>query len=182
MAELSVARRYARALFDTANRAGSVEQVEEDLKGVYDVMQAAPRLERVLRAPTISSQRKRELLTQTFQSRVSPLTLRFLILLVDRRREDILKDVYGEYRRLADAYRNMLPVEVTAAVPLTDEERDTLVSGLSRRTGKRVTVRISIHPEIMGGLILRLGDTVIDGSVRTRLSQLREQLTTGRLR
>lgn len=180
MAELSVVRRYARALFDTANRSGVIEQVEEDLKGIDQVLRTAPRLERVLRAPTISSERKRELLKDVFGSRVSPLTLRFLLLAVDRRRETILADMSAEYSRLADVYRNIQAVDVTSATPMTDAERERLAGSLARRTGKRIVLRVHIEPEILGGLVVRMGDTIIDGSVRTRLAQLRQHLLAGR--
>src|SRR5687767_1870941 len=110
MAELAVVRRYARALFDTANRAGSVEQVEEDLKTVDQVLRSVPRLGRVLRAPTIPKERKKELLRSTFGTRVNPLALRFLGLVIDRRREDVLTDMYAEFQRLANEARNILPV------------------------------------------------------------------------
>src|SRR4051812_47919934 len=115
MAELSVVRRYARALFDTANRSGMVEQVEEDLKAVDQVLRTVPRMQRALRAPTISTSRKQALLDRAFTSRVGPLTMRFLKLVVDRRREEILADAYQEFRRLADEYRNILAVHVTSA-------------------------------------------------------------------
>jgi F-type H+-transporting ATPase subunit delta len=180
MAELAVVRRYARALFDTANHSGTVEQVEGDLKTIDQVFRAVPHLTRVLRAPTISAGRKKELFSQTFGDRVGPLTLRFLTLLVDRRREDVLTDMYGEYQRLANEFRNILPVDVTAAVALTDMERDALAEALARRTGKRIFMRLAIDPSLMGGLIVRMGDTIIDGSVRSRLGQLRSLLLTGR--
>jgi F-type H+-transporting ATPase subunit delta len=180
MAELAVVRRYARALFDTANRAKVVEQVEGDLKTVDQALRTVPRLERVLRAPTVSSERKRELLQHVFGTRVSQLTLRFLTLLIDRRREGILPDVYAEYSHLADEFRNIQAVEVTSATMLTDAERERLAAALSRRTGKRIVLRVRIQPEILGGLVVRMGDTIIDGSVRTRLAQLRQHLLTGR--
>ena len=180
MAELSVVRRYARALFDTANRSSQVDQVEADLKTVDGVLRTVPRLQRALRAPTISSVRKKELLNHTFGTRVGPLTLKFLTLAITRRREDILSQVYLEYQRLSNELRNILPVEVTAAVPMTDAERDALVAALNRRTGKQVILKVSIDPRLLGGVVLRMGDTIIDGSVRNKLLQLRSQLSAGR--
>src|SRR4051812_41551563 len=115
MAELSVVRRYARALFDTAKRAGTVDQVEEDLHGIHELLGSVPRLERTLRAPTVSAQSKKTLLQRAFQGRVSDLTLRFLNLVLDRRREEILSAVYTEFHRLANDWRNIVVVEVTAA-------------------------------------------------------------------
>jgi F-type H+-transporting ATPase subunit delta len=176
MAELAVVRRYATALFDTASKQGVVDQVEEELKAVDQTLRAVPRLSRVLRAPTIPGAQKQELLQKAFGTRVGKLTGRFLALAVERRREGILSDIYSEFQRLANEARNILPVQVTSAVPLSDQERDALTRALASRTGKNVTLEVEIDPQIMGGLMLRMGDTVIDGSVRSRLAQLRSRL------
>jgi F-type H+-transporting ATPase subunit delta len=181
MAELSVVRRYARALFDTAQRSGTVEQVQDDLKAVDEVLRSAPRLQRALRAPVIQASRKNELLEHAFGARIGPLTLRFLKLAVQRRREDILSDVYLEFQRLANQARGIQPVDVVAAVPLTDAERDQLAASLHQRTGKQIVLQVSIDPSLVGGMILRMGDTILDGSIRTRLEQLRTRLLAGRV-
>ena len=179
MAELAVVRRYARALFDAADKSDALDQVEEDLKVVHQVLTASQRFERTLRAPTISGERKKGLLAHTFQARVAPLTLRFLGILVDRRREDVLESIHAEYQRLANERRNIQPVHVTSATALTDEEFQALGNALVQRTGKRILLEVTLDPSIMGGLILRMGDTVIDGSIRTRLEQLRTRLLAG---
>jgi F-type H+-transporting ATPase subunit delta len=181
MAELAVVRRYARALFDTAHTSGSVEQVEQDLKTVDETLRTVPQLDTVLKAPTVSVARKKTLLDYTFGGKVSPLTMRFLQLVIERRREGVLRDIYADFLRLANELRNILPVQVTAATPLTDQERVDLAAALTRRTGKQVVLQVSTDPALMGGVVLRLGDTIIDGSIRTRLAQLRSQLTTGRI-
>jgi len=180
MAELAVVRRYARALYQSANRKGAVDQVEEDLKSIDQVLRQVPRLVRALRAPTLGAARKQELMRRAFATRVGDLTLRFLTLVVDRRREDILTDVYAEFHRLANEARNILPVRVTSATVLSDAERDALARAVAQRTGKRPVLEVSIDPSLIGGVILRMGDTMIDGSVRTRLEQLRQRLLAGR--
>jgi len=181
MAELAVVRRYARALFETANRAQVVDKVETDLRAVDQRLRSIPRIQRALRIPTVSAERKKHLLTTAFGDSVGPLTLRFLGLLVDHRRETVLGDIYAEYQRLANEARNILPVEVTAAVPLTDAERDQLGLALAQRTGKRVILNVNIDPALMGGVVLRMGDTIIDGSVRSRLAQLKSRLMSWRV-
>jgi len=179
MAELAVVRRYARALFDTAQRAGVVDQVEDDLRGVDRVFHEAPRLPRALGAPTISADRKKDLLRQAFGEAVQPLTLRFLLLTLNRRRQDILGHVYPEYRRLANEARNILPVEVSAAVPLDAEQQAQLSAALARRTGKTIRLEVKHTPELIGGLIVRMGDTILDGSVKNKLGQLHDRLLGG---
>jgi F-type H+-transporting ATPase subunit delta len=179
MAELAVVRRYARALFDTAVKSNALDRVEEDLKGVHQIFRSVPTIGRALGAPTIAASRKKQLMEQAFGQRVSPLTLRFLTLALDRRRQDILRDIYPEFVRLANQARNILPVTVQSAVPLTDPERDQLVQSLAARTGKTIRLSVDVEPALIGGMIVRMGDTVIDGSVRSKLQQLHQRLAAG---
>jgi F-type H+-transporting ATPase subunit delta len=176
MAELTVVRRYARALFDTAVKSNALEQVEEDLKGVDAIMRTVPTLRRALGAPTIATSRKKQLLEQAFGTRVGALTLRFMTLAVDRRRQDILREIYPEFHRLANAARNILPVQVQSAVAMTDAERDELTAALAQKTGKKIQLSVDIEPELIGGMIVRMGDTIIDGSVKSKLEQLHRKL------
>jgi F-type H+-transporting ATPase subunit delta len=180
MAELAVVRRYARALIEAASQAQQVDAVEEDLRSIDQIFRAVPRLQRALQAPTVPDSRKRVLVDQAFGNRIGPLALRFLRLAINHDREAILPHIYAEYHRMANELRNLLPVEVTAAVPLTDPERDALAVALAQRTGKRIELRMAIDPSLLGGLVLRMGDTIIDGSVRAKLEQLRTQLLVGR--
>jgi F-type H+-transporting ATPase subunit delta len=182
MAELTVVRRYARALFDSASRgdAEQVDRVEADLRLVDDALRAEPRLARALRAPTIGTGEKQRLLAAVFgEGRVSPLTARFLALVVDRGREDVLAAIHDEFERLANEARGILPVEVTAAVPLSAEERARLARAVEARTGRRVIFQEFTDPELLGGVVLRMGDTLLDGSVRSRLTRLHQRLLAG---
>lgn len=181
MAELAVVRRYARALFDTAVQKGLVDEVEGDLKAVDGVIRQLPQLQRAFKSPAVSDIQKKALLRKAFEGRVGPLTMRLLELVVDRGREDVLKDLYPEFHLLANQRRNIQPVEVSAAIPLTDMEREALAKSLAARTGKTIDLRVRVEPELMGGLVVRMGDTILDGSIRTRLSQLKDRLMAGRL-
>lgn len=176
MAELGVVRRYARALFDVARQQELVEQVATDLRGLEAVLKSAPHLGRVLRTPTIPAGRKRNLVRSVFHGRVNELTLRFMELAIAKKREEVLSDVPGEFQRLSYEMLNLLPVEVTSAVELTAEERTRLCTSLSSRTGKRIELRERIDPALMGGALVRIEDTIIDGSVRGHLRRLRQRL------
>jgi F-type H+-transporting ATPase subunit delta len=176
MAAISVTRRYAQALFDTAQREGTIERIETDLETVDALLRVTPNLLRVLRAPTIGRDRKKDLLRKIFGEQVSALTLRFLNLVVDKRREAILPDVNREFRLLSYRSRNIQPVTVRAATRLTPEERAALQRALEARTGKNVEIQEEIDPTLLGGVVLRIGDTVIDGSVAGHLRRLRERM------
>ena len=117
MANLSVSRRYSQALFHTAAKSGTIERVETDLETIDALVRTNPRLLRILRAPTIGPTQKKELVGRLFESQISSLTLRFLDLLIDKRREDVLPEVNREFRALSYAARNILPVTATVADP-----------------------------------------------------------------
>lgn len=179
MADISIARRYAQALFSTAMKAGTIERVETDLETIDALLRTSPRLLRILRAPTIGAAEKKELARRLFENQVSSLTLRFLNLLIDKRRERVLPEINREFRSLSYGARNILPVRATVATRLTAEERTRLTEALARRTGKTIELSEEVDPELIGGIVLRLGDTIIDGSVAGHLRRLRQQLVAG---
>ncbi len=179
MAGVAIGRRYAQALFHTAAKAGTVERVETDLETIDALIRTSPRLLRILRAPTIGPAQKRELAGRLFESQISNLTLRFLYLLIAKRREAVLPEVNREFRQLSYAARNILPVTATVASRLSAEERAGLTATLGRRTGKTVELSEEVDPDLIGGIVLRLGDTIIDGSVAGQLRRLRQQLLAG---
>jgi F-type H+-transporting ATPase subunit delta len=176
MAESGIVRRYVRALFDIAHQREIVQQVGGDLDALAAVLKSTPQLGRVLRAPTIAPARKRQLLRTVFGGRMHELTQRFLDMIVEKRREAILADVPGEFRRLSYEVLNIQPAEVTSAAPLADDEREALRAALGRRTGKRIELQEAVDPALIGGAIVRIGDTILDGSVRGSLRRLRERL------
>jgi F-type H+-transporting ATPase subunit delta len=179
MPELSVTRRYAQALFDTAQRGGTVEKIEQDLDTIDAALRSTPLLMRVLRAPTIGRDRKKEVLRQVFGSGVTSLTMRFLYLLVEKRREAILPYINTEFKQLSYRFRNILPVTVRVATRLTAEERQRLTQVLAAKTGQTIDLHEEVDPSLMGGAVLRLGDTIIDGSVTGYLRRLRQRMLAG---
>lgn len=176
MAETAAVRRYARALFHVAQQQGEVEPVSEDLQNFEALLRATPRLLRVLRAPTIAAAGKRQLLRNAFADRLNALTLRFLEMVVVKRREGILLEVGEEFRKLSYEHLNLLPVQVTSAVALSAQEREALRGALGRRTGRRIELQERVDAALMGGAVLRIGDTILDGSVRGQLRRLRARL------
>ncbi len=175
----TLARRYAGALFQTARQTDVmdvIDKVESDLGLITYSLQAMPQLAETLNHPLIPPARKKAIVSQIFSNKVQDVTLRFLELVIDKRRENVLPDVEPEYVRLANEYRGVVSVIVTSAVPLTESETRALKKKLDEVTGKKADLELREDPDLIGGLTVRIGDTVTDGSVRGQLAALREKL------
>lgn len=174
--DLRAAKRYATALFQTAQKQDKLQKVENDLNMVLDLMQTTPAFRQMWESPEVPAGRKRDLLAKLFTDSLDVLTLSFLRLLVDKRREEILDAVRIELHELADASRHLVRAEAIFAVTPTSDEQTALVQSLEQRTGEHVDLTIHVDPSILGGVVVRMRDTILDGSVRGTLETLREQL------
>lgn len=175
-ASQTVARRYAEALFAAARDAGQVDAIERDLVSLTGLMERAPRFLEALRNPLLPADRKRSIIRRLLEDEVQPTTLRLLNLLVEKRRSEILPHLRPLYVEMANEYRGVLPASVASAMPLMPDEEEALIARLAAMTGKRILLRTEVRPELIGGLRVHVGDTVIDGTVVGYLRQLRGQL------
>lgn len=170
-------RRYASALYETARRVDAVDRVAEDLQLVGSTMNANPQLAETLVQRVAPDSAKRGILRRLFAERVHSLTLEFLLLLVDKRRESVALAVAPAFRKIADERQGIVRASVTSAVQLTEAEVAEARSALERLTGRQVDVDVTVQPDILGGLLVRVGDRVIDGSVKGQIARLRKALT-----
>ncbi len=172
-----VARRYAKALFELATEAGSLESVVTEMTRVAETYEANNELQRALDNPLVALDAKRAILTDLAVGlNVSPLVKHTLLLLGDRRRAKALSAVARALGELADKKKGIVRAEVTSAVNLPDAYYDRLKSQLERVTGKKITIDRRIDTAILGGVIARIGDRIFDGSLQSRLSEVRQHL------
>lgn len=174
--ERRIVRRYATALFGAARKAGLIDRIESDLGLVSYVMETSPRLVDALHSPLVPGASKRDILRDIFADKVHQLTLSYLYLLVNKRREGAILPTEEEFLLLANEARGVVAAEVTTAVRLERDEEARLKARLATMTGKDIHLVKNVDPEIIGGVLVRIGDTVIDGSIRGQLAALREQL------
>lgn len=175
MIDTKIVKRYAAALFGSAQAADVVDLVESDLGLITYSFETAPRLREAIESPLIPAAKKREIVTSIFHGKIHEITLHYLYLLIDNRREEAVLPTEAEYIRLANEARGIITAQVTAAIELTDDELTRLRAKLSAQTDKKVALDVAIDPSIIGGLIVRIGDTVLDGSVKGHLERIKEK-------
>jgi F-type H+-transporting ATPase subunit delta len=180
MRETTIARSYAETFLALANKAGNRRGWGGMLADVARAVENDPTLRLFLESPRVPAQTKMDVLGKAFQDRMPRLMVRFLQALVKNRRQMLIPEISAEYSDLVDAVEGRMHARVTVASEQTDAEREELTRHLSRLFRKDVVAHIAIDPAIMGGVIVHVGDTVLDGSVRKRLATLRRRMMVGR--
>ncbi len=176
MKDIRVARRYAAALFGVARRDEILDAVEQDLTLISRFLADVPYLRAVLMQPLVSVARKNTVVDEAFGDRVTASSLNFLKLLIRKRREDLVGECIREFRALLAEHMNTVDAEAWSAVPMTLEQQERLVVSLHKLTGKKVRLMSEVDKTLVGGVVVRIGDTVMDGSVRGKLERLERQL------
>jgi F-type H+-transporting ATPase subunit delta len=176
MREESVARRYAAALFTVASNKNRAAVVRNELQAITKAVQETPELKSLLHQPLITEEKKKAALDAVFGRAFSEDTLVFLKLLVDKRRIETLPAVNEEFAQLVRVQLNIEFATAISAVPLTPQETAALEKSLEARTGKDIELKTEVDPSLMGGVLVRIGDTVYDGTVKGNLERLREHL------
>lgn len=176
MADDAVVRRYAAAFFNLEKRNGTLEQASADLNVVATTMVATPALARIAAHPLIGEAKKKEAFQTAFRNSVRPATSAFLDLLVDHRRIAMVADIKAEFDQMLRRERNIAAATAVSAVPLNPDQKAALEKALEKRTGKDIELTTEVDPALMGGVLVRIGDTVIDGTVKGKIERLREQL------
>ena len=181
MGEEQVAAVYARALFDAAGQAGVVEPVRRELDAFADALGESAQLRDVLSDPQVDTGAKRRVVAELTRDG-QPLVRNTLLLLLDRGRFAVTEEVRAAYDALAAREAARVKVEVTSAVTLTEDDRKKIAARVAEATGRTVDLSERVDPGILGGLVLRVGDVIVDGSVQARIRQLRRRLATAELR
>ena len=179
MRDTTIARNYADTLLVLAGKANDRRGWGSMITDIADAMGANPMLRLFLESPRIGAAEKNAVLGAAFTDKMPRNFLRFLQSLVTHRRQMLIPEIAREYLDLVDAAEGRIHARVTVARETSDPERSAIAQELSRMFGKDVVPHLSVDPSIMGGVIVHVGDTVMDGSVKKRLMSLRRRMLAG---
>lgn len=169
-----VAERYAHSLFELAREENSIETIESELRDFQALIDENADFRRLVESPAFSSEDQLRAISAVVEAvRPSPLTGNFLKVVAENRRLFALPGMIRAFRQMAAAHRGEVEAEIVSAHPLSGEQRRELSESLGRYAGKTVTMRESVDPSILGGLVVRIGSRQIDTSLRTKLNSLK---------
>ena len=174
-----IARNYADTLLELAHRHGGQKTVEEfgdAMERLAEVV-AEPRVREFLASPRIPAAERKEALRGALEGRVPDLFLRFVMLVVDKRRQNLLADIATEYRALVDEQLGRVRVQVAVSHEPDEALREEVARALAKRLGREVIPTFTVDPSLLGGMVVRYGDEILDGSVRTAAENLRRRMT-----
>lgn len=178
----ALTNRFANALADAVLAPGSgvaAADVLAQLRAVESMIQSSPELRNVLLSPAVATSKKRAVLSRFGETMgISRIVRNFLFVIVDRRRSNLLEEIADGFETALDERMGVVRAEVKSAAPLSPQQIHAVEQELSRLAGKRVRSEFTVDRELIGGVVARIGSTVYDGSVRTRLENLREHLVS----
>lgn len=176
MAQL-VAKRYAGALFEIAFENNKYLEIKEELQFIFKCLEDHPQLFQLLKTPLVHTMDKKETIKNIFKGKISQELLNFLFILLDKGRERYFQDIVREYNRLSDVAKNMIEAVVFTAIPMEQEDLQRLQVKLSMSSGKNIQLKNEVDPSIIGGILIKIGDKVIDNTIKNRLAHMQEELT-----
>ncbi len=174
----AIARRYAGAIFDIGMKQNTLDRTLEDVQEIAKLF-SIRKLAYLLREPNIPAERKEIAIRQGLASKVLPTSLNLALLVVQRELVELMPNIARELNQLVLDYKNEAKAEVTTATQLDKTTQSQVQRALERMTGKKIMLETRVQPNILGGVVARVGDQVIDGSVERRLKLLQQQLLTG---
>ena len=174
----TAANRYAKALFDVSlQEKADLQKIGKDLSEITEVLQENTELLRAAERSGVPDAARKALIEQIADRMgLTPQVKKLLVMLTQGRRLVLVKDLAEAYRERLFAHQNIVRAEVKSATPLSPEKTRALEESLSKVSGKKVELSVSVDPELLGGIVATIGSTVYDGSVKTQLQRLRQEL------
>lgn len=153
------------------------QKISDDADLLFNTLNSSRELRAVLKSPVVKSTVKKSLLEKIFQNKINSETQSFINFVVEKNREDILFDIFKEFLVLVDKKNGVVKAKVVSAVDLNDQIKQKMVGGLEKKTNKKISANYHVDPNMIGGFIVRIEDTVYDASVKHQLSLLRKKFS-----
>jgi len=180
MMQSVVAKRYAKAIFEIALEKGKTEQILEELQLVDESFASSSELRNWLINPAVGAEEKKAALARIFQDQSEPVQ-NLLFLLVDQDRTNLIHEIVNLYRAFHYEQKGMVEAVVTTAFPLSEEEEKQLIETFEQLTQKQLHIKKQVDSDLLGGVVVKIGDRIYDGSLRTKLQQFQKQLKSAKV-
>lgn len=177
--DILVAERYARALFEIARSLNKDEQIEAELENFSHALKADPELERGLTNPYLNLDQKRKMIEGIYGKQKEDyygVLQDFFAVLFKKNRFNLIHEIAGVFKRIADEAQGQATVEIRSAVPLAPQAESQIVSRLEKMAGSKITVKKAVDPTLIGGIVVRIKNKIIDGSVKHKIRTIQKQL------
>lgn len=181
MLNKSVARRYAEAFFSIAREREKIDQFQADMEQVLRALDEVEHLREYFSHLLIPAKDKKDVAQKLFADDLAQETMNFIFIIIDKRREAYFEAIYEEYVDMADESRNIKKAELFTATELSEEDLEELTKNLSHSLGKTVQLQTRVDPSLLGGVKVRIGDQIIDGTVAKKLEMLQEDLKQAKI-
>lgn len=171
-----IAKRYAKALLESAVEKNEVDAVREDLSLVNEIINKSSDLKNVILNPTFNEGKVEEIIFDVFNSKISEITLNFIKMVLKTHRMNMFEDISYWYCEFDDKLKNKLKISVTSAVVLNDETKERLKQKLENKFKKTILLNYTVDESIIGGIVIKAEDKIIDGSIKNRYERLKSSL------
>jgi len=179
MSNFTVATRYAESLMQMAEEKNLLEQISKDMESVRDTFKGSRELRNFLKNPVIDYGKKNSVLEEIFKANISDDTFKFIAFVLKKKREDILAEITERFLQLRDEKLRIVNASVVSAIELSDEQKESVKRELEKYSDKKVRLYYKLDKNIIGGFVIRLGDTVLDASLKRQLELLKEKFISG---
>ncbi|NLV75460.1 MAG: F0F1 ATP synthase subunit delta [Tissierellia bacterium] len=175
MAKL-ISNRYAYALFEAGLELNKLDEFKKDLEAIVHTLDMEPQIQDILSHPKISKDEKKDFVSNVFGKMVCQEMINFLYVIIDKRRESYLMSIANEFKKLFNEHENILEVTAITAVPMDKKVQDRLEIVLGNKMDKRINLRNIVDKDIIGGVLLRIENKIIDGTVKGQLESMRKTI------
>ncbi|AEB76931.1 F0F1 ATP synthase subunit delta [Clostridium botulinum] len=170
-------RRYALALYEVAEKNGKVEEYIQELKEIVDLINNNEELLKIVQHPEVTTSKKKKIFKEIFKGKIDDNLLAFLLILIEKERIMYLKEKVKEMEKIHLEKQNIIVAHIKSVVPLSEEQKNILIEKLSKKYQKNIMLKEQLDKSLIGGLYVRIGDDVIDGTIKGKFEEIRKRVS-----